>query len=174
MARTGLRLLLLCLLPLVLAGCGYQPLYGQNRSGQAVRSHLAAVAVDPIEDRVGQLLRNALEDRINRAGGVTAQKHYGLSIELSESSTGIAIQKDATASRSNLQLTATFVLRGNGQTLWSERSQATVAYNILDNQYATIMAERDARERAVVRLADDIAERVGVFLSRQGGSGYRP
>ena len=55
------RVALLCLL---LASCGFTPVYGPGGSGNALQNR---VTVDPPRDREGFLLVRQLEDRLGRA-----------------------------------------------------------------------------------------------------------
>ena len=53
--------------------------------------------------------------------------------------------------------------------MFSAKSSITVSYNILDSEFATLMAEKDARARAIREISEDIRIRLSVFLaSRQG------
>ena len=49
-----------------LSGCGFQPVYMPTASGKAgvAQRELAAIQVDLIPDRPGQVLRQALQDRL--------------------------------------------------------------------------------------------------------------
>src|SRR5258708_37835894 len=60
----GAKLLLL-LVALTTAACGFRPLYGRTDLDPRVAPTLAAVYVDPIPDRVGYELRNSLLDLFN-------------------------------------------------------------------------------------------------------------
>ena len=87
---------LLCSLAIgALAGCGFQPLYGQNGKGQAAAakgttlSDMAYVKVAAIPDRVGQLVHNHLRDRIHPRG-MASRPVFRLSTTLSESREGLA------------------------------------------------------------------------------------
>lgn len=148
----------------VLGGCGFQPLYGDYQGRGSASNRLATVAIEPIPDRIGQLLRNALEQRFERSG--PADKVYNLRIEeLTESISSLGIQKDATATRANLTITADFMLLRDGTTVWGGTSQSTVSHNILNQQFASMMAETDSRARAVEQIANDITLRLAVFLN---------
>ena len=55
--------------------------------------------------------------------------------------------------------------------LQSGRSRSFTSYNIVQSDFATLAAEKDARERTLRELADDITTKVAVFLSaRKQGS----
>jgi LPS-assembly lipoprotein len=64
-----------------LAGCGFEPLYGERKDVSVV-GELAAVRIAPIPDRAGQILRNFLLDQINPRGTAQAAA-YTLTIQLS-------------------------------------------------------------------------------------------
>lgn len=164
--RRGLMLAGLALCGLVLAGCGFRPLYGRHADTPALAATLAMVEVAPIPDRTGQLLRNALEQRLERAGGNHA-KVYTLEVVLDESTEALGLGRDATVTRANLVITADFTLRRDGKVVWSGNSRSATAYNILTQQYATIASERDSRDRAVNQVADDITRRLAVFLGNR-------
>ena len=68
---SGLALLAFLALTAPLAGCGWQPLYGQSKdtgvAGSAAQQ-MAQIHINPIADRVGQQLYNMLRDRMNPQG----------------------------------------------------------------------------------------------------------
>ncbi|MCA3573700.1 MAG: hypothetical protein IOC86_07250, partial [Aestuariivirga sp.] len=51
---------LLLAVTLVLAGCGYRPLYSSSSETAGVAATLSSVTIPEAEDRVGQLIRNDL------------------------------------------------------------------------------------------------------------------
>ncbi|MCM0018644.1 MAG: hypothetical protein NBV67_01485, partial [Tagaea sp.] len=64
----------------VLAGCGFEPLHRTTARGSAADS-LAAIRIDPIADRSGQILRNYLLDRLSPRG-TPARPDYVLRVRL--------------------------------------------------------------------------------------------
>ena len=65
----------------LLAGCGFEPLYGlSGRSEPSVVAALAGVHVAPIPDRIGQQLRNDLLHRLT-PGGTSAKPDIELSAQ---------------------------------------------------------------------------------------------
>ncbi|KJS35634.1 MAG: hypothetical protein VR70_15790 [Rhodospirillaceae bacterium BRH_c57] len=153
----------LALCGLVLAGCGFRPLYGKHSATPGLAVEMTRVAVAPIPNRTGQLLRNALEQRLERAGA-GRDKIYTLQIALEEKTTAVGLNRDATTTRSDVVLTATFGLYRDGALLWSGESSSAAAYNLLNQQYATVISERDSRDRVVTQVADDITRRLATFL----------
>jgi len=149
---------------LLLAGCGFRPLYGHSGGGNSAA--LARVKVDPIPDRMGQILHNLLLERLS-PGGPTDRPVYQLSVSLSEGRQELAIRKDESATRANLTVTARFRLTlidrpDLGELAGSAAS--TNSYNVLQSEYATLSAENDARNRALIALAEEIRLHVAAGL----------
>ena len=156
---------------LALSACGWQPLYGRvGSTGGNAAPQLAEVHILPIADRTGQNLYNALRDRMNPAGA-PAEPHYDLVIHISERSEQMLILQDQTASRTNLTLSASFLLyqRGNSKPVLQGTSRATTSYDLLNDEFATIQSTNDARRRGALTLADDIATQLAVFLAQPTG-----
>lgn len=158
----------LCLL-LGALGCGFQPLYGER----AESGDLAAIKVGLIANRSGQELHNALLDRLN-PNGVPAKPFYVLQVLLDESLQDLAIRKDESVTRANLQMSARFRLYSHpdGALLSEGLSRSTTSFNISTQEYSAIVAEQDARRRGIVLLANDIELRLALFFRRaRSGTG---
>lgn len=157
---------------LVLAACGFEPLYGRPTAATAEgpQAQMASVRIAPLPDRIGQQMHNFLRDRLNPFGQPT-DPAYVLTLSLSESVEELGVRKDETATRANLRVFATYELRdaASGEVLLDGRHSSINSYNILDNQFATIFSERDARERGLRALSDAISTRLGVYFARTGG-----
>ena len=165
--RRGAVLLLLVSGALLLSGCGFRPLYG--RTSEAALSpveEMAAIRIAPLPDRIGQLMHNLLRDRLNPRGQ-PAKPAYLLNVTLNEWRRELGVRKDETATRANLILSASFVLRpvGSKEVLVKGTSSSVNSYNILTNQFTTIVSESDARERALRELSNDIRIRLGIYFS---------
>ena len=158
-----------CIFLLLLSACGFRPLYGPASASQARTSErLASVSVSLIPDRTGQLVRNALLDRIN-IGGQPAKPEFVLDVDVNESIQNLAIQRDETATRANLILQADFrlVVTATRETVFDGSVQSVSSYNISTSQdFATLSAETNARRRGALDLADEITARVAIFLAR--------
>jgi LPS-assembly lipoprotein len=153
--------------PLLLAACGWHPLYGRLDDSGGAGLELASVHIQPIADRTGQNLYNELRDRMNPAG-VPADPHYDLVIGLTEQYQQYLVQTDQTATRVDLTLYANFALYQRGSTgpLMIGQSRTTTSYDQLTNQYASVVSAEDARRRGAVSIADDIANRIAVYLAQ--------
>ena len=152
---------------LLLAACGFQPLYGEREQTAATDDLLKLVTVPPIADRVGQLVRIELTNRLTPTRPVP-EPVYQLRVRLNESKSNLAVRKDSTATRANLTVTATYeLLRLSDQARLTDGSVRSVnSYDIVNSDFATLSAEQDARRRAAIDVADGIVDRLAIFLSR--------
>ena len=85
----------------------------------------------------------------------------------------MAVQKSELATRANLKLAGSFSLysiNGNDPLL-TGASFVVSSYNILKDDFATLIAEKDARARATREMAQDIRARVAVFLVQREAEG---
>lgn len=165
------RLLLVALAGL--AGCGFQPLYGERGiSGGSTADELAAIQIRPIADRTGQMLYNELRDRLNPRGK-PAQPRYTLSVVVTETVSELAFRGDETATRANLTLLANYVLHRSvsasgsaaDEVVTHGEARIVTGYDILESQFATVISVDDARARSVKALSEDIQARLAVALS---------
>ncbi len=148
------------------AGCGFAPLYGE---GKGVRSGLGRVQVAQIADRTGQQLRNAL--LLALPPGPTGEPAaWRLKVTLKETRQRLGIEEHDVATRANLVLVADYALEDavGGEALLSGRLESINSYNILSSPYGTLAAEKNARARAVIQLADRLVTRIAAWLSGRG------
>lgn len=160
-ARFGALLAALALL----AGCGFQPLYGTTASSGGVTEQYQQIRVDPIPDRIGQQIRNFLLDRLNPYGQ-PARPAYRLVVEPTISFTELGIERDETATRALLLLNVQYFLleSATGRQLFSGSARSTNSFNIVDSDFATKSAENDALERAAREVSDAIRIRLGIYF----------
>lgn len=155
---------------LATAGCGFRPLYGGAAGPQGgPGADLSAIAVRPIADRRGQVLRNQLETELTPRG-VPGDPRYYLDVTLAELVTDLDLQRTATATYANLRMSAGYRLVevATGKKVTGGRSDFTVSYNILTSPYSNLAAEDDARRRALDEIARDIRRRLALFFVAQG------
>ena len=167
-SRSHALLALLCagLAAFALLGCGFQPLYGgRDEPGGAVTEEMSEILIMPIEDRTGQQMHNMLRDSLTPLGQ-PAEPLFGLRVRLKETTEDLGIRKDATATRANLTMVADYSLIDwqDKATLFKGRSSSTNSYDILDSQYATQVAEDDARKRALQQLSDEMKIRLAIYF----------
>ncbi|MBT5049263.1 MAG: hypothetical protein HOM58_12255 [Rhodospirillaceae bacterium] len=146
------------------AGCGFSPLYG--KAGGSDAAVLSTIQIKQIPDRVGQTLRNFLLERL-APKGQARRTAYTLSVKLTESKRVLAIRKDETATRANLVMTADFSLTADHaprRGTITGVAVSTNSYNVLRSDFATLSAEKDARDRALRTIADEIRLQVAAAL----------
>jgi len=149
---------------LLLAGCGFHPLYGGRLEPQ-----MASVYVEPIEERDGYELRTRLIDLLH-TDGQQAGKRYFLKVILNESAQGIALQNDATITRYNNTLDAKYVLSdAQGTALFTGTQTELASYNVVNSPYATLTAAQDSSKRAAQQMAERIQLDLGVWFRKRGG-----
>ncbi len=166
--RAGLDLLpVLGIIALLTNGCGFRPLYQSGGGGG--EAALATIDVVRIRDRMGQQLRNLLIENFAPRGR-SAQTDYSLVVTLTETKKKLAIKKDETATRANLTIRAKFklhALNNPNPGTFAGQALSTNSYNILTSDFATLSAERNARNRALRTLAEEIRLRVASALRNQ-------
>ena len=150
----------------LLAGCGLHPLYG-GASGDATVANLSDIRVNPIPERVGQVLRNYLSDRMQPTG--LHQARYTLDVVVGEQRADLGIQKDATITFSRLTLTASFLLKDatTGAVLLSGSARADNSYNQLEGGFPSLSSQDDARTRAAQTVGQEIVSRLSLFLKNR-------
>ena len=135
-------------------GCGLKPLYEKGNGAEKLK----AIKVGLIHDRDGQLLRNRLEQLLTPQGA-PIKPLYTLSVDYKFSATDFAYLNDATATRSQVILTSTYQLReiDSNQIILSKSARGLADYNLLTGaDYSTIIAEENAKKRAILNVADQI------------------
>lgn len=139
-----------------LAGCGFTPVYGPGGTGTALRGQ---VHVAEPSSQAGFLLTRQMEGRLGRAPD-TAPFALDLNIDLEQE--GLAINTAGDIRRFNLIGRVTYGLRdtGNGAVLTSGTVENFTAYSATGTTVATLAAERDAVERLMTLMGDQITARL--------------
>lgn len=164
LARSAGRVLGIVVITVTLAGCGFRPLYASAEQG-TTDPRLAAIEVAQIPDRTGQRLTIALRDAFNPSG-VAVDPRYRLFVSLATSRREVALRKDGTASRSEITVTANWRLTDleSQAVAFSGIARSGSSVDLVQNEYANVVAEEDARNRAIEDIARDIQARCAIFL----------
>ena len=151
----------------LITGCGFSPVYVKNNKS-LFNTQFRYIKIDPIQDRVGQQLRNELVKILHPTGAASPLK-YSLSTTISIAKQALAIKKSELATRSNLIVRANFTLTENESktSITAGNSKIITSYNILEQVYATKVAEQNAQIRAISEISRDIASKLGVFFRYQ-------
>ena len=166
-----LRLLAAALLCATLTACGFSPVYAptDDAAPQSVFNDFATIQIDPISQRIGQILRNELIDRLNAKG--RAEVQYRLSVALTEQQIALAIARDATLTRSQILEVATISLSDikTNKIVLTRRLTASSTYSILPSQFGTLVTEQDARERSLRTLSEQITTALSIYFKNLQG-----
>ncbi len=158
----------LACLVVTLQACGFSPLYQKTTDRPSAGQAFGAILVKPIPDRTGQELRNHLYSVLTPKGS-PSNPEWVLAVSLNESIEKISIEQTSFSTRANLKLNGSFTLTPTGDVekeSFSGSVSAVSSYNILDSEYATLVAERDARSRAVIILGNEIRRQLAIWFNR--------
>lgn len=163
------RVVLSAVMAAPVAGCGFRPLYGIDADQAGVHSRLAEVEVALIPERSGQLLRQALQTRLER-GGPSVAKRFGLAVQLALAFEPIAIQPDNSSSRVRVVGSASWALTaqdGQRRTIASGTARETDGYNIINQQFfAAELTNAVVQKRLVERLAEQITTQLALHFGQ--------
>lgn len=136
---------------LMLAGCGFEPTYGQKGSASGF---LGQITVDAPADNRTYLLTRELEDRLGR----NLSGAYGLTVSVTTDEDSVGRTITGKTSRYDVIGEATFALRdmATGEVLTSGKTKNYVGYSATGSTVATIAAREDATARLMVILADQV------------------
>lgn len=138
---------------LLLAACGFRPLYATDGGGGSGLSRMALVEV-AANEAIAPVISRAFRRRTSADG---ADALYDLTVTASEQAQALAVQIDASVTRYNYNLNADYTLteRSTGKR-YTGRVVSIASFNIVDSQYSTLYAEETAREKAAAQLVEDI------------------
>jgi len=162
------RAVLLALVAGPVGGCGFRPLYASGEDNAGVHARLAEIEVALIPERSGQLLRQALQARLER-GGTGVARRYDLAVQLALAFEPIAIQPDNSSSRVRVVGSANWVLRAQDmqrRTVASGMAREMDGYNIINQQFFAAELTNAAVQR---RMAERLAEQITTQLALHFG-----
>lgn len=152
---------------LVLAACGFSPMYGSGSSVSAPEE-LNKVEIAIIPDAEGVHLRNALIDSFYH-DGYPSNPTYVLQMDKIRekiSDLDITINSEATRKQIRLHTTLTLKNKETSEVVLSRELTALTSYNVLGSQFTTRVSESDAREAALNDLARQAETQVALYFKR--------
>jgi LPS-assembly lipoprotein len=143
------------LLPLALAACGFTPVYAPGGTASALRGR---VRVKAPEDRNAYLLVQELEQQLGRA---TAPA-YDLTFDVTTVAEGQAVTAEGDITRYSLLGQVKYELRptGSDQVVATGSVDNFTGYSATGTTVEALAAERDAQERLMKILADQVVTRL--------------
>ncbi len=157
------------------AGCGFEPMYGGRAAGNpagpapapALAAELAAVRIALVPERTGQLLRRAVQHRLEQSGG-TATPRYDLRVALQIGLEAQGFRRDGTPTRQRVTATAPWTLltaEVPAALVATGAERAFDAFNVPDNQFFAADSSQDAMTRRLIdQVAADIVQNVALAL----------
>ena len=177
MVRAGIRLGFVLAVAGLVAGCGFQPLYGQNPSvaDESVRDKFAEVLVVPIPQRQGSpqarlavAIQNALKFDLNNGATPVTPTHR---LEVAVTPTDITVSIDPVTGRPEEEIggvTASFQLVeiATAKIVLKDSTFAHVGYDLPGTQqrFAGQRAEVNAQDRAANVAAEAIRNRLASYF----------
>lgn len=161
------NILALTLVTLFVSACGFTPMYG-GTSGTAIARANQSVEIDNIPDRDGQFLRNALIDRLYINGTPDNPAYVLQIVNLHREIVNMGIRKDATATRGEVTITAKLRLldKTSGAVVLERDLKSIGSYNLLDNQFATLVSKESVTDHVLNEMSDNITSELGLYFHR--------
>lgn len=169
-------MLIVCGLSFSLAACGFEPLYVERKSDDrwyykgefdtSITDEIAQIKVEPISDRIGQMIRNDLIDSFTPKG-IPSQPRYRLVVDsINKQVVQQALRDDITATRERVRYKVNYTLydNQNGKTLVQGDSLAYLSYDIMANPYSTTFAQKKIEKDAARIISNDISLRMGAYF----------
>ena len=166
---TSRRVLVVLPVLLLVAGCGFRPLYGGGDStSPGVAQDMASVAIAEPTSRLDQLIRNDLLSSM-RPAGTAVPDRYRLDIE-AKSAEDKLIEDSSNSRRSHrstVRVTASFALKDleGGKTVYQGRTFSNVSYDDVNQSFADLQARTNAVERGAREVAIDIRTRLAAHFA---------
>jgi LPS-assembly lipoprotein len=155
MSSSDRRTFLTFLAAAPLAGCGFAPVYAPGGAGLALRGRVEVAAPDT---RLGFVLVARLEERL----GLPETPDYLREYRITTSETDLAITGTNDITRINITGSVAFTLiEADTQTqLLTDTVSTFSAYSTTSTSVATAAARRDAEDRLMTALADQVMSRL--------------
>ena len=162
-----LSAILLTVAALVLAGCGYRPMYGSSATSPGVAGSLAAISIPEASDRPSQLVRNELVSTMQTGKG--EEERYLLNLTTTLADNSVIANKQPSVGRQAILITTNFELidRSTGKVVTKGTSFARVPYDVVRQPFADLQAQKDATERAAREVGSDIRTRLAAYFAKQ-------
>ncbi|MBW6416142.1 LPS assembly lipoprotein LptE [Celeribacter sp. PS-C1] len=138
-----------------LAGCGFTPAYGPGSSGSALRGKVDIAAPSTRESY-------NLVNRLTEQFGPTQTPLYRLGYTISTNQNQIGITRDQEILRYHVTGEVNYTLTdiATGRLLAKRKASSFTAYSATGSSVDTLTASRDAYERLMVILADQMVSQI--------------
>lgn len=137
----------------LLAACGFTPVYAPEGTASDLSGRIEVL---PPSDEEGRALSRRLEDRLGLPQA--PDLILGAAIFIDEEELGVL--PDGSISRYNVIGKVDWTLTRDDETVLSGSEQSFTAYSATSTTVATIVAQRNARERLMILIADRITANI--------------
>lgn len=154
-----------------LAACGLEPMYSKgNTGGQQITAALPNIDIAGIPDRDGQYLRNLLIDQLYAHGRPGDAPYLLTFAPLEKDTVNLGIRKSATATRAQVEISTHMKLveKATSKVLLSRDLKSIGAYNLLDNQLASIVSQQNITESLLQEMRDSAVRELSLYFRRSG------
>ena len=139
-----------------LGGCGFTPVYGPEGGGNRL---LNRIMLDQPDSLYEYAFARRFEERLGR-GGTAAP--YRLTVAISTEKQGLGSTTSGYTTRFRTDGRAVYALRDmvTNETLIEGRTEAFTGFSTTGSTVATLASERDAGERLMTILADQVIDQL--------------
>ncbi|MBX3457815.1 MAG: hypothetical protein KF820_05585 [Candidatus Paracaedibacteraceae bacterium] len=157
------RILILPILAYGLSSCGFSPMYCGDRSQtQAICLTVKGDGFFAYKFRRELEKQLAILPRLNN-------QEYKLAITLSETKAAATYAEDASITRSQITVHASYQLRHMDRAIGEFKNEVTTSYPVVaTDEFITRNADQAAITRAAIALAEDVARDVNRLLRTDG------
>jgi LPS-assembly lipoprotein len=150
-----------------LAACTVQPVYAPGPSGASAPAVLSHIVIDPVGDRVGQVVRNKLIFALT-GGGKGGDPLYQMHLTTNVSEAALGLNRIDSAPTYAVTVAVTYEVSkiGTDEILIRNTSRGTASYDRVNQVFANVRAKIDAENRAAAVAADDIRLRLAAAAAR--------
>lgn len=149
-----------------LAACTAQPLYGPTPTGEAVTTALDRIAIDPVDTRVAQEVRNQLIFVLG--GGRESAPTYRMKLTVTAAESPLGVTPVESAPTYSITVTATYEIRSlaSGDIVLRGSARGIASFDRINQVYANTRARIDAENRAAALAATDIRIRLAAAAAK--------
>ncbi|MEQ9519330.1 MAG: LPS assembly lipoprotein LptE [Parvibaculum sp.] len=128
---------------------------------------LSQVQIEVGNDEHSRPIGFALEDRMMSRG--VQNPAYRLALSSAIAVGDVAVEQNTDVTRKSVTLLTSYTLIENesGKSLFTRRARSITAYNRVISEFANLVAERDAIDRASQQIATTIEQDLAVYFNRQ-------
>ena len=149
---------------ILLASCGFKPMYSTNFESESDYS-LSEIKIANLKSEREYKLRNYLEDELD-PNDEGSEKLFDLSIDVTDSVSGLLVQKDSTITTKQHNIIANYNLKdnSNGKIIDQGVVRFSVSFSELDSEYATYALDKRTYDNSLQELAVTLKKRLIIAL----------